>query len=215
MICVDFWKKIGHRKRDTIADEQKEQATNSRVNAFDSVGARKSRNRWIRDATWVGDLFYVEDNAANGHKFRHVGPSAFGPSCRELKRGADSRDWCLKKKNKKEIKGEKKTGGKQRAYSRFYNSWTKEGPCGILCRIVKRLCPDDLHPVLVMLSLARPLQPIDYSSASLASKTPLTAIRESRNGAQKLKNSFTTLSIESLLNCNDFDHGFIPVDVFY
>lgn len=41
-----------------------------------------------------------------------------------------------------------------------------------------------------MLSLSRPLRPIDYSSASLASKTPLAAIRESRNGIQKLKNSF-------------------------
>lgn len=65
-------------------DEQKEQATNLTVNAFDSVGARKSRNRWIRVATRAEDLFYVEDNDANGHKFRHVGPSTFGPGCRKL-----------------------------------------------------------------------------------------------------------------------------------
>lgn len=72
-----------------------------RESTFDSVGVRKSRNQWIRDATRAEDLFYVEDNAANGHKFRHVGPSTFGPSCRELRRGTGSRDWCLKKKKKK------------------------------------------------------------------------------------------------------------------
>lgn len=93
--------KMRHRHE---RDEQKKQATNSRVNAFDSVGARKSRNRWIRDATRVGDLFYVEDNAADGHKFRHVGPSTFEPSCRELKRGTGPRDRCLKKERKKKKK---------------------------------------------------------------------------------------------------------------
>lgn len=59
-----------------------------------------------------------------------------------------------------------------------------------------------------MLSLSRPLRPIDYSSASLASKTPLAAIRESRTGVQKLKNSFLLrddVRIESLLDRDDSD----------
>lgn len=48
-----------------------------------------------------------------------------------------------------------------------------------------------------MLSLSRPLRPIDYSSASLVSKTPLVAaIRESRDGVQKLKNSFSPRDVE-------------------
>lgn len=144
------------------------------VDAFDSVGAQiaKSVNP-RRDATrpeWE-ICSMSKTTLPMAINFVTLGQTRLGPGCRELKREPTSRDGRLKNEGEGERREEA-----QRAYSRFYNSWTKEGPRGILCRIVKRLCPDDLHPVLAMLSLslvrydqlitARLLSPRDTPSLS-------------------------------------------------
>lgn len=96
--------------RRTYIATGKKQATNSRVDAFDSVGARKSRNRWIRATRPGPEICSVSKTTLpNGHKFRHVGPSTLGwPSCRELRRERlASRDDGVKKRRRRRRAREK------------------------------------------------------------------------------------------------------------
>lgn len=121
-IYVDFRKKKKKKKRTLKRDATLKPSTRH--------GRTKKSKRQIRESTHsirsaranreiggsatrsgAGDLFYVEDNAANGHKFRHVGPSTFGPGCRELRRGTGSRRPVLKKKKRSKNKRRKGEAG--------------------------------------------------------------------------------------------------------
>ena len=77
-------------------------------------------------------------------------------------------------------KEKKREGGGQEERAIIPDSIIRgRGPRRTLCRIVKRLCPDDLHPVLARLArLSSPrLRPIDYHSVPLLSSAQKSFLR--------------------------------------
>lgn len=122
-----------------------------------SSGGRGPRNRRIHPRRGrrrrERDLFYArEDKATNGYKFRN---GAGRGEVKDRPRSSTGREtgtdpWKKKKK-------------KRREESAIIPDSIIRGPRRALCRIVKRLCPDDLHPVLAPLSPPwDATRPIDY-----------------------------------------------------